>query len=59
MAFSTTTQGNAMQRSPAQPVNELTMLATARSSTQSRMTRAWFLASVSACTRLPLAAAVE
>ena len=58
MAFSTTTTGSAMQRSPAQPQNELMMPCTVRSITQSLSTKAWFLASVSACTRLPLAAAV-
>ena len=58
MASSTTTAGSAMQRSPAQPQAELTMPRAVRSRAASRSTRAWFFASVSACTRLPFAAAV-
>ena len=55
---STTATGRAMQRSPAQPQAELTMPRAVRSSAASRSTSAWFFASVSACTRLPCAAAV-
>ena len=47
-----------MQRSPAHPQKELMMPCAVRSMTASLITRAWFLASVSACTRLPWLAAV-
>ena len=57
-ASSTTIAGRAMQRSPAQPQAEATMPRAVRSRAASLRTRAWFFASVRACTLLPLAAAV-
>src|SRR6202022_4914831 len=54
----TTATEPARQRSPALPKAELRMAATAISGSASGITTMWFLAPPSACTRLPLAAAV-
>ena len=52
------TDGSAMQRWPAQPKAELTIRSAVARIGASFSTNAWFLASVSDCTRLSLAAAV-